>query len=70
MVKYFCDCCEKQIDRNMVSSRLMENVKIAKAIVKIEIICGINETWNGGHLCGDCLHDAIHEAFEKAGIDA
>lgn len=70
MIKTFCDCCEKEIARNMVSNRLMKNVKIAKATVKIEVMCGIGNTWNSGHLCSDCLHDAIHAAFEAEGIDA
>ena len=65
MIKTFCDVCEKEIDRNWVTQRLVRYFAIPhKVSVEVEIIVKIDGVWNDGAICEGCLMTAIVEGEE------
>jgi hypothetical protein len=75
MTKAFCDICEAEIGRNVVSNRV-RGFQRGKpphkdARVNIEIMCGVGNdgTMNGGDLCLDCLTEAVEYMLQTAQPD-
>lgn len=59
-VKRTCDCCGKDdIGRSYTSNRL--RTKIGN--VECEVMVAIDNVWNSGDLCYECLVAHFHTAF-------
>ncbi len=58
MIKYFCDVCKKELSsRNYVSDRY----KPIFAGVRCEVMVGVGETMNDGHICLACLLKVLNK---------
>lgn len=63
-IKYFCDCCDREIARNYVSPRLAGHGWVNDRKVKLELHVGTGEhAMNFGHLCLHCLRLALTDLF-------
>lgn len=62
MIKYFCDCCNKEItkEQNIIENKINTWVNLDGTNINVEIYSGINNS-NKGHLCFSCLT----KAFQK-----
>ncbi len=62
MIRYFCDCCNKEItkEQNVVSNRINKWVNLDGTNINVEIYSGINNSCKG-HLCFSCFA----KAFQK-----
>jgi len=63
MIIYSCDVCKKTVEREYVSNRLIRN----KGRVTIEVMVAVDETWNKGDVCLDCLLDVMNNGTEPKG---
>ncbi len=54
MIRYFCDVCGKDIS-NYKQQRLQGKV----GRLNIEVLTAIDNCWNGGHVCEDCIKAAV-----------
>ena len=64
MVKWFCDVCGKETTDNQVTQRLKRTIWIpghGGNKVNIEIMLGLNSTFNSGVICKDCLLKMLKE---------
>lgn len=55
--KYFCDRCDKEIDAKEASHRIRRRLDS----VMIEVMRGVGNTWNAGHVCDDCVIKVVVE---------
>lgn len=61
MTKYFCDVCGKEVEiRDCVTSRYTP--KLGK--VRCEVMIQIDEVWNSGSICLECLLKVLQEGKE------
>lgn len=51
MIKYLCDVCGKEMQRNAAVDR----IKRRKANVTVEVLVAYKETWNSGDVCEACV---------------
>ena len=56
MIRYFCDVCGKEITREMPDNR---RLTAEAGRLRIEVVTAIDNAWNGGHVCHDCIRAAI-----------
>ena len=54
VAKYYCDVCEAELTKRE-GYRLMKK----KDFLVVEVIVGMNGTWNAGHCCHKCIIDAV-----------
>ena len=52
--KYFCDQCGDEL-----SKKDYGRIKRKKGRIEIEVLVGIDGTWNSGHACHKCVIDAV-----------
>ena len=64
-VKWFCDVCKKEMKRNVVDKRLKGMVDFSDKRVLIEVMVGVENTWNDGEICMKCLHDVLVELINR-----
>lgn len=50
-IKYFCDVCGKEMQRNAASDR----IKRRAANVTIEVLVAYKNVWNSGEVCESCV---------------
>lgn len=60
MMKAYCDKCGKEVKRDYAGDRLKRRLAKEGVTIQIEVIAGVNGTWNKGDVCLDCLLDAIN----------
>jgi hypothetical protein len=71
MIKYFCDVCGEETERNYVSQRLKPQRVYGLdkhneyRVVDCEVIVAINESRKGGVICEDCLRLVIMQPERK-----
>lgn len=69
MRRNYCDVCGEDLEyrQNVVSDRLRDDVLLrgpnGTTRVKVEILCGIDQTWNDGDLCRQCLIRAVNQLW-------
>lgn len=55
MFKCFCDACGTEIPRKEAGKHLL----FERGRVTAEIMVAVDNTWNAGHVCADCLREVI-----------
>ncbi|MEA1998138.1 MAG: hypothetical protein U9N61_02260 [Euryarchaeota archaeon] len=69
-IKSFCDVCGKELGRNYVSDRLNvryhynkdnEDPERGNQCITCNVEVGVNNTWNKGEICKECLLKALTE---------
>jgi len=64
MIKVFCDICGKEI-----TGKSNEKLKGKVGRLSFDVLTAIDDVWNGGHVCVECLRKAvIATAEEKASL--
>jgi hypothetical protein len=58
-IKHFCDCCHKEIERNVVSDRPKGDTVLRGVRIQVEVTSGVGDAWNAGDLCKSCLWSAL-----------
>lgn len=58
-IKRYCDCCGCETPKTYTSDRLKFSTVIHGKMVQVEVMTGINNAWNGGDLCLNCLFAAL-----------
>lgn len=66
-IKYFCDGCDKPIERNVISQRVVVEKQIGGHLFKAEVMVGEDGASNKGDLCGVCLLKVLATAPELGG---
>ena len=61
MVKYYCDACGNEIQSDTIGKRWA----FKRGRIVAEVMVAIDNTWNGGHYCLDCLLDCINNGGRK-----
>jgi len=52
MIRMYCDQCGEEIEtKNRLKRRLGR--------VSVEVIVAVDGTWNGGHVCHNCIIEAV-----------
>jgi len=64
VVVHKCDVCG-EIQEEGVDISCRNRVKTEVGRVSVEIILGIDRTWNGGHVCNKCLANVLREIADK-----
>jgi len=54
MVRYFCDICAKEMSRQD-----QERIKVRRGRVSVEVMTALDNGWNGGQICHDCIVDVV-----------
>lgn len=71
MIRIFCDVCGDEVtDGNIPregenGKRVACEVRGKTGILKVEVMTGINGTWNGGDVCKYCVIDAVNQADDR-----
>jgi hypothetical protein len=60
----YCDICEKQLGRNVVSQRFRPSFFRRYTNWHAEVMIRKGSTWNTGDMCLDCLRELLNESFE------
>jgi len=63
VIKHYCDSCDKEIHKNVVSDRLIGHVQRGGKKIMFEIILGVDDTWNAGDVCKSCALDIVASAL-------
>ncbi len=59
-IKYICDICGKESNRDVVNKRMKGKIELLnKKKVMVEIIMGLNNSWNDGNICLNCGENAL-----------
>lgn len=58
MIRHYCDCCERELERNYVSTRLEGDFVHMGTKVRYQVLLGVG-AWNDGDLCRTCLRDIL-----------
>ena len=59
-IKYFCDVCGNETERNYVSDRFTPELVHEKgSVITCKVMVAIDGTWNGGVICEQCLRNAL-----------
>lgn len=61
MIKYFCDICGKELSRQNQG-----RIKVRRGRVSVEVMTALDDGWNSGHLCHDCIIDVIVAYGERS----
>ena len=56
MIKVYCDMCKKETENEVVGNRTIFEL----GDFKVECMVCKDNTWNGGHLCFDCLKKILN----------
>lgn len=59
MIRYFCDCCDKEITERNPLRRLTAKLKRGNSELQVEVIEAKDGTSNAGHFCRYCVLDAL-----------
>ena len=59
-MKYRCDFCDVETERNYVTERLKTLLDVGGVTVECEVMVVINGHWNGGIICKECLRKALN----------
>lgn len=67
MKKNYCDGCGEELSRNYVTQRLenehqfhfMQGPECKSTTARVEVMAGVDGTFNSGDLCLSCLYDAV-----------
>ena len=60
VIKYFCDVCGEETERNYVSDRFKPELVHEKgSVITCKVMVAIDGTWNGGIICEKCLRDVL-----------
>lgn len=62
MTRDYCDSCDNEIPKgqNCVGSR----IQLELGRVRIEIMVAVDNTWNNGHVCEDCIKKAVAQGVK------
>lgn len=52
-VKYFCDVCHQEIKDPRT------HIQVSYGILVVELRRSVNGDWNDGHVCNECLLQAV-----------
>lgn len=58
-IKRYCDCCGYETPKTYTAERLSFSTVIQNKIVRVQVMAGVGEGWNGGDLCLNCLFAAL-----------
>jgi hypothetical protein len=61
MFKCFCDVCGNEIPQKRAGKRLL----FKKGRVTAEIMVAVDDTWNAGHVCAECLKEVFRSGEES-----
>lgn len=61
MVRYFCDGCGREIPKGE-GDRLTHRV----GRVSVEVMTAVNNTWNAGCVCHDCVRKFVADSAKPA----
>lgn len=62
MIKYFCDVCGKEI---LPKTEDAKRLIFKHMRLTVEIITAIDDTWNAGNVCHDCIRLAVALSADK-----
>jgi hypothetical protein len=65
VIKRYCDGCNQEITRNYVIEQFNPSIRLNDTLVTLEVTIAINDLWNAGDLCLDCLKQCIRTGVEK-----
>lgn len=51
--RYYCDVCEKEIEKDI------GRIKRKLGDISVEVMVAVKGCWNGGHVCHDCVIEAV-----------
>lgn len=66
VTKYYCDICEKEIQRDCVGERFKPWLYAGSANWSAEVMIAKNNVWNDGMICMDCLRKILASKQEFA----
>lgn len=61
MIRFFCDICGKDITESGQATRMTGK----QGRLQYEVIVAIDNVWNGGHVCWDCIYKAIEQTVKE-----
>ena len=64
MIRRYCDVCGEEVKRSYVSDRLLKWFD-GKNKMGVEIILGLNGTWNDGEFCLNCIQKAVNRLIAE-----
>lgn len=69
MIRFVCDACGEETEKNYVGHRPSSSdiYLEGKSGFCLEIMSGVNGTWNSGELCKDCLFNLVRVLLGKVG---
>jgi hypothetical protein len=57
MIRTYCDGCGEEITE---TGRLVRSHTARDGcVIGVEVMVSVNGTWNGGHVCKQCVIDAV-----------
>lgn len=54
MIRYYCDGCGNELSPDD-HHRIKREGQINGTALLVEVITGVNGTWNAGHVCHSCI---------------
>lgn len=76
MVRFFCDCCGKEIPedynmfKNPLHGRLSTKLKRGNSELTVQVIEYKDGVSNSGHFCHHCVLDALYTLDDRAAPDS
>jgi hypothetical protein len=61
MVKYFCDICGAEMSREDRG-----RIKVRRGRVSVEIMTALDNRWNDGQICHNCIVDVVVAYGERS----
>jgi hypothetical protein len=71
MTKYFCDSCGQELIPERCVSRDQQGRLFGRRAIPdgrtmfVQVITGMNETWNHGHYCNACIERCLATALRS-----